>query len=620
MDNEGQAFAADLLKAADSVVHDHLPQLPKPLRKDIHFLASVMTQAAQAHPGDDPESQQQRRIALMDCMGDLFSTTPGRWLANIGVVGIREGMVVALTTLMRDALAFEIGKAKALGNEQALLGGVAIAAIVLGPALNLIGGLKSIPEGTGNARSCISRVAMGLGSLGVILACHQTGVLEPFASTVTSLAAYNFARDACNFFFPLRDNTRSLPMPSVLAGGATYGLFQWLGSLAMGHATPRAGAGALPGAIFNGTLPLEQLAASSLDIAHSVGHAGLNALLEIQDGLVLPAIVKHMENSTYRAANASHLADEEAHRHAIRELGAFAALLLGVEGKDRQALIDEKNAELYASEVKRLEGQPELDLNQRDYLTQLKDTLARQAMLQGLGLLEMPELPPISVLLSDRSSTPDFTVLDQQIERELTRLGVSRDARARIVNELYVYEFQRAYVPLLRTPVEESVLQRLKEEARTEPMLPSDMMDSLLYQVNEERRAATVGLSISIGFGPRMPDPLQRLSRQLFITNAMRQSAFLFAVGVLYATSGVLENLDDDTRAIVEPLILGVAISLAYVPLLMAHLEGAPGRLPSRPNGEGGLPPLTQPREAPRQIHAGSSDGISGDELKSFVD
>lgn len=70
-------------------------------------------------------------------------------------------------------------------------------------------------------------------------------------------------------------------------------------------------------------------------------------------------------------------------------------------------------------------------------------------------------LPPMSMLGASGQTTPDFTDFDTRIHRECKALHpeMTREERMRVVQEVYEYEFLRAYLPSL-TPVEKEVLDR----------------------------------------------------------------------------------------------------------------------------------------------------------------
>lgn len=362
--DEMRTVAAITARADGLVASPGMPDLSydrEALSPDIEHLLQCMQAAAAAHPGDGPDAQQQRRCALIDCLGAVFRnefhSDAARWAANVANVTVRTGMIVALCTFMRDAIAFELSKAApADGQEMWRVAG--IFAIAIAPTYNILGGILSGALGTANLTSIVSRVWLGALNLSVLLACYAMGTLDELGAILPSFIFYTIARDTCNFFFPLRDNLTSLPKRAVFASAGIYGLFQWLGGMVMGKAVPEAGAGAA--ALFNAV--------------DSFGHGLMNALLEICDDLTLPAIVKYMENREYRQKEAHDIRTEDLHAEYMKELSAFAKDLLKTPAEERQQKIDQKNLELYEREferMKHLDG-TKLDDAHIEYLDHLR--------------------------------------------------------------------------------------------------------------------------------------------------------------------------------------------------------------------------------------------------------
>lgn len=103
-------------------------------------------------------------------------------------------------------------------------------------------------------------------------------------------------------------------------------------------------------------------------------HAVMNAILEVGDDLVLPAIVKSIENRAYRLKAARHIQDEAFHEKYMDELGPFAKELLAASAHEREQMIDAKDLELYARQLERMErlDWEELDEAHKQYLEELE--------------------------------------------------------------------------------------------------------------------------------------------------------------------------------------------------------------------------------------------------------
>ncbi|VTU27766.1 hypothetical protein H4CHR_02066 [Variovorax sp. PBS-H4] len=352
------------------------------LSRDIDCLIGLMQAAAAEHPGNNPDAEQQRRLALIDLFSKVlrneFSSDAARWGANIFIVGLRTGLIVALCTFMRDAIDFEVHRALALHGQDSSLYAAGMLAIAIAPTLNLMGGVLSGLLGTANAASATTRVILGLANLGLILACYQMGALDELGEALPSFVCYGAARDVLNFFFPLGDNLTSLPTRGIFASGSIYAFLQWLGGMTMGIAAPLSGAHGFPRAVGNETVSWERIVNAKLNISDSAIHGLLNGfVLEVGDDLVMPAIVRKLEQNEYRSKSELNVEDEIAHKEYITELIDFAKQLLQQPAEIRQKLIDEKNIELYKREWRRMTNLPKdlLDPAHKQYLVDIENQL-----------------------------------------------------------------------------------------------------------------------------------------------------------------------------------------------------------------------------------------------------
>jgi hypothetical protein len=218
--------------------------------------------------------------------------------------------------------------------------------------------------------------------------------------------------------------------------------------------------------------------------------------------------------------------------------------------------------------------------------------------------LKLPRLRPISSLQSDVKKTRDFTRFAQAI-RHTCRLhtDLTTKQRKEIVEELFVYEFVRVHLPGARlTSVEQEVLASIaKEKPKT---LPSELLKQLNEDVAEKRRQETEGIRIGLGFLPAhvssIMEAVERLCRQLLVTNAARQSAFAFVVALLVLMNDLMgdkvNDRDENTQLTIWNLMAGFGIFIVYWALIMSHSEGARGGGTYRPGAEGTLPPLQEPQ------------------------
>ncbi|NDZ15788.1 hypothetical protein C7T35_36740 [Variovorax sp. WS11] len=385
--------ATGLIDSERSDISDDSPDGDDALTADLEHLMACMDAAVAEHPGDTPDAQQQRRFVLIDFLGAVFrnecTSDAGRWAANVINVELRTGIFVAICTLMRHAIDFELSKLNELGGHEAMLKILGIAAIAIAPAMNLIGGLVSVMRGTVNHTSILCRLAFGILNLGVLLACYEAGKLDSLGRALPRVIAGNFARDLCNWMLPLQDNLRSLPPLGVVASGTIFGFFQWLGGMVMDVGAPRSGAHGLPRATGNETMPPELIAAAQWNFSDSAAHSLVNGSLEFKDDLVLPSWLKFFENRKYLLKEARNIQDETVHAQYMNELGEFARNLLLVPPDRRQQLISKFNLDLYQRELKRMQRQDrkKLDDAHKQYLDNILKELhlyEKTGRLQGL--------------------------------------------------------------------------------------------------------------------------------------------------------------------------------------------------------------------------------------------
>ncbi len=195
---------------------------------DEHLIASHMRQHLQRHPST---GFMERGRALLDCVGNLLandvnlmSGNASRRMGNVMAVAARTGTIVVLTTLLRQMVGFALEQNfRSLGNNASLTRRMVagIASLLIGPGLNLAGAVRDERNGTATATSRISRVWMGLLSLGgliIALAYNPVEVVGfKLAAIGPEMAAYTLVRDFIQVFFPLHSNGgTNVPRPDVL--------------------------------------------------------------------------------------------------------------------------------------------------------------------------------------------------------------------------------------------------------------------------------------------------------------------------------------------------------------------------------------------------------------------
>lgn len=297
----------------------------------------------------EPLTLQERTIAMMDFAGRIinndFEGDLGRWAANGVNAGIRTGIIVGLTTLLRQLIGFSLEKALTLGDAsmpaREIMGA---GAMLLGPALNMAGFVRDEVNHTATTQSRTARMAMLALSAGALFVAYQTGNPSTLGSLVSSMGpqalSYTLARDLAQLFFPLSDNA-PINVGGTLAGGAAYSGIQFGAGEAMDALAPSSGAGRVMAAAAaaarppaNETAIAERMvewftaesastspdntltlnartisdrvrsAVSSLqpDLAQDITRGVINAAAEISDDLIRPGISRALHVSQTQAA------------------------------------------------------------------------------------------------------------------------------------------------------------------------------------------------------------------------------------------------------------------------------------------------------------------------------
>ena len=192
-----------------------------------------------------------RAIGVLDFLGKVinndFTGDHARWAANLANVAFRTGLIVALTTVVRQLVGFEIEKALQLGDatfsSREIIG---FAAMLLGSGLNLAGALRDEINHTATTQSRLSRATMAALSVGALLIASQVGNPSVLSASMSSIgvqtASYTLARDLIQLFFPLHNNA-TINLGGTLAGGASYSAAQFVTGEAMERFAPSSGAG-----------------------------------------------------------------------------------------------------------------------------------------------------------------------------------------------------------------------------------------------------------------------------------------------------------------------------------------------------------------------------------------
>lgn len=200
--------------------------------------------------------------------------------------------------------------------------------------------------------------------------------------------------------------------------------------------------------------------------------------------------------------------------------------------------------------------------------------------------------------------TRDFTSFDRVIDRKLRRhpeLRGDEKTRQQIVQEEFVYEFQRLYLPLpILTRIEEDSLASIRKE---EPdILPSQLTQKWVERIAQKRADDTEGVRIRLTFlpasVPSWRDVIQRLERSILVTDTARQNLWFILMALLICLDGLLEDSDETTRMVLGNLMAGMIIQALYPLLILNHSEGASPEQPvERPGAQGLSSIVENPRK-----------------------
>ncbi|MHC8397969.1 hypothetical protein ACYZTX_00270 [Pseudomonas sp. MDT1-17] len=282
--------------------------------------------------GANPQPPAERAQSLLDffsrVLSNQFDEHGGRWGANITNVVLRDLATVGLTTVLRQLAGMALESRfiqEDLPPETRQWIGASM--MLLGPCLNILGGLREEMNDTATDKSRFARGTMLVLSLSVLAAAVVINRSEPAAQMASfglQIAIYTTVRDLMQLFIPLQDNTTSLSASSTAMAGLGYGVTQVMASLLMDTLAPHSGAG-YPMSVAANTENaaeslMEMLLAQSVantaptasaadvrakvvsaieDLQPQLGHDLLRGLIntvaEMADDLLRPAIARHRE-------------------------------------------------------------------------------------------------------------------------------------------------------------------------------------------------------------------------------------------------------------------------------------------------------------------------------------
>lgn len=167
-----------------------------------------------------------RMLALMDAGAELFGRASGP-LLNLTNVAARTGMVVMLTTVVRQYVSFYAEQAIRGGDSPDATRAWAEALTAIPLAMSLMGAIRDECAGTASVLSRLGRVLMAGITLGSLFLAHMTGATNNLLASMISTNVYTLARDLTNAFFPLQDNAGRATALSTGVSTAAYGTVQF---------------------------------------------------------------------------------------------------------------------------------------------------------------------------------------------------------------------------------------------------------------------------------------------------------------------------------------------------------------------------------------------------------
>ncbi|MGE8152696.1 hypothetical protein ACQKP5_15790 [Pseudomonas vancouverensis] len=183
--------------------------------------------AAELNAADLEQTRESRMRTLLEAGLELLEKAKGP-ASNLLNVTARTGLIVTLTTVLRQLVAYYVEKAIREGDSSDASRAWAVAAItMIGPAMSLMGAIRDECAGTATLQTRLGRVCMASITMGAFIAAQLTGATSTLLSTVIGTNVYTLARDVANAFFPLHDNAGAATALPTAVTTAAYGTVQF---------------------------------------------------------------------------------------------------------------------------------------------------------------------------------------------------------------------------------------------------------------------------------------------------------------------------------------------------------------------------------------------------------
>ncbi|MNI29990.1 hypothetical protein D3C73_838190 [compost metagenome] len=191
--------------------------------------SALSTRIAELNALDNQQTRESRMQSVLAAGLELLESARGPGL-NLLNVAARTGLVVTLTTVLRQLVGFYVEKAIREGDSPEASQAWAVAAItMIGPAVSLMGAIRDECAGTANLQTRLGRVCMASITMGALIAAHLTGASSSMLSTAVNTTVYTFARDLCNAFFPFKEkNAGAVNDKATAVSMAAFGTVQYV--------------------------------------------------------------------------------------------------------------------------------------------------------------------------------------------------------------------------------------------------------------------------------------------------------------------------------------------------------------------------------------------------------
>lgn len=193
-----------------------------------HIDLKLFARARELDAADPAQTRESRTQAMLHAGMEWLEAAKGPGVNLLNVAG-RTGLIVALTSVLREVVSYHVEQALREGDSTETSRAWAVVAMtMIGPALTLMGAIRNERDGTASPASRLGRVCMASITMGALIAAHVTGAASTLLPTVIGGSVYTLARGLANVVIPLQDNAEPANVKATGATTAAYGAAQFL--------------------------------------------------------------------------------------------------------------------------------------------------------------------------------------------------------------------------------------------------------------------------------------------------------------------------------------------------------------------------------------------------------